>query len=360
MTLAVLLLGACSGEQLGGKPSNPDGAQPTGPGAIPIPIDASVPPGLTDASTTPVYSAACWAGSLPAATQPILPTTLTVTACGAGFGSAWSYPQDPAGAGADDRRYIVGRWQTCNNGIDGVPRHEAIEFGANGRWRLLTYYTSDNPLIDVLYPLSGSGTSGYYYLLGDGQLDMTGEDPGTGGGSFSIAFVGMDSLQFNSAGSSFAPVYARLDPSPLNGADNPPSTAAGGCSMVGDWDVPADTGPPGAPASVFSFDAAGNFVVGPAGANLCDGHTGYGTYALSNGMFQLTSNVGLGLCQWWFTGGFPATFDASCNQLSLTREWDNCTGGRGYFNDPTTLTRRLAAAGDAGASTHLGAAVPPP
>jgi hypothetical protein len=108
---------------------------------------------------------------------------------------------------------------------------------------------------------------------------------------------------------------------------------------------------------VFSFDAAGNFVVGAPGANICDGHGGYGTYALTPGMFQLTSNIGLGGCAWWYSAGYPAVFDTSCDQLSLTPEIDNCTGGRGYFNEPTTMTRRIPPSGDAGTSTLLGAAV---
>jgi hypothetical protein len=166
----------------------------------------------------------------------------------------------------------------------------------------------------------------------------------------------MDALQFSpfSNGGSTT-VYARTTPSPLNGADNPPPTTAGACSMVGTWDVPPNDGPISAPAAVFSFDAAGNFVAAPEGTNLCDGHTMYGTYALSPGMFQLTSNVGFGVCAWWFTGAFPATFDASCDHLSLTRQYDGCTGGRGYFNLPTTITRRTAASTDAGT---LGLEVP--
>jgi hypothetical protein len=302
-----------------------------------------------DAATTPVPSAACWAGSLPVQPLPILPTSLAVDACAAGTGNpAWSYPQDPAGTDADDRRYIVGRWQTCNAGIPMLPAHSAIEFGANGRWRLLTADAS-NPLGEVPFSLTFSWTSGYYSLLGTGQLNLTSEDPLGGGWALFVSFAGMDTLQFTNAKGT-TPVYARITPSPLNGADNPPPTVAGACSLVGDWSVPAGTGAVGAPASVFSFDAAGNFVAGLAGSNLCDGHTAYGTYALSLGTFQLTSNVGLGLCQWWFTAAYQASFDATCNQLSLSVETDGCTGGRGYFDDiPTTLTRRLAPAVDAGA-----------
>ena len=66
----------------------------------------------------------------------------------------------------------------------------------------------------------------------------------------------------------------------------------------------------------------------------------YGTYRLSPGWFQLTSNVGLGVCAWWFTAAYPTQFDADCSHLTLMQVYDNCTGGRGYFNGTTTLTRR--------------------
>ena len=356
LALAVGALGACGGEQLGGARRDAGGTSSIGTTTM----DASTRPLSGDASTAPVYSDACWAPSLPAEPQPILPASILVNACAAGTGTpSWSYPQDPVGAEADDRRYIVGRWMTCNGSPPNLPTHEAIEFGANGRWRLLAVDGSVTslPPPGALIPLAGTGTSGYYYLLGSGQLDLDIEDPGGGGWSFFVAFTaGMDTLQFSNGGSTT--VYARTAPSPLNGADNPPPTTAGACSMVGTWDVPANDGPISAPAAVFSFDAAGNFVAGPEGANLCDGHTMYGTYALSLGMFQLTSNVGFGSCAWWFTGAFPATFDASCDHLSLTRQYDGCTGGRGYFNLPTTITRRTAASADAGTTATPGLEVP--
>ena len=361
LAFAMGALGACKGEPLGGA-GQEGGKMP--------PADASTTRGLfdaatatgpifpPDASTGPIYSAACWASSLPPETQPIAPSSNVADACAAGAAATagdWSYPQNPAGTNGDDRRYIVGRWAVCGTGIYGLPAHAGIEFGANGRWSLLGNAVTTGALVPL--PRTGS-TSGYYYLLGIGQLDLTGERAGTGIQIFHVSFLsGMDAINFNNP-QGLAEVYARTTPSPLNGADNPPPTAAGACSMVGDWDVPANQGPVGAPASVFSFDAAGNFVVGSATANLCDARGPHGTYALSAGMFQLTSNIGLGSCAWWYTGGFPAVFDASCNQLSLTRQYDNCTGGRGYFNEPTILTRRSAAPGEAGTLTSFAAPTP--
>jgi len=231
----------------------------------------------------------------------------------------------------------VGRWQVCNHSISGIPAHTVIEFGANGRWRLLAL----DPTTGDLVPIARSETtSGYYYLLGIGQLNLDSELPGGGMRIFQSTFAGTDAIKFDGLDGSSA-VYARTAPSPLNGADNPPPTAAGPCSMVGDWELPP--GGSFAVATVFSFDAAGNFVVGSTATNVCGAHGSYGTYALSTGMFQLTSNIGLGSCQWWYTGAYQAAFDSTCSQLSLNRQWDNCTGGRLYFNEPTTL-RRLPAA----------------
>jgi hypothetical protein len=347
-------LGACSAEQLGG--GRRDAAGTPGVDGAGLITDASVGPIFaTDASTAPVYSDACWVGSLPPQPLPILPTSMVVEACAAGTGTpAWSYPQDPAGNSADDRHYIVGRWSTCNAGLSFLPAHSVIEFGANGRWRLLAFDSRGNTLSTGLIPVAGSGTSGYYYLLGTGQLDLNADESPGGSRILSVSFTaGMGTLRFTDNQGS-PPVYVRTTPSRLNGADNPPPTVAGGCSMVGTWDVPANNGPVPAPASTFSFDSAGNFVAGAAGADLCDGHTLYGTYALSAGMFQLTSNVGFGVCAWWYTGGWTADFDASCDHLSLTREYDNCKGGRGYFNEPTTLTRRTVASADAGTASTPG------
>lgn len=370
LVLAVVGLVACGGEHLGGRPPAGGSGQVASPaltgaagwsglagsagaagaagrGPRPAPPDASIGTVAPGASQAPVFSDACWAPSLPPETQPLSPASSEGPACAAATSAAeWAYPQDPAGIAADDRRTIVGRWTACDASLPGFPAHAGIEFGANGRWRLLVR----GGVIDASpsIPLTGPGTSGTYALLGSGQLNLNGEDPQGAIRGFFLSFTaGMDALQFaGQAGA--AAVYARAAPSSLNGADNPPSTSAGACSMVGTWDVPANTGPVSAPASVFSFDAAGNFVAGPAGSNLCDGHSAYGTYALSPGTFQLTTNIGLGTCLWWYAASYSAVFDASCDHLSLTRQIDDCTGGRGYFNLPTTLTRRTGPAADGG------------
>jgi hypothetical protein len=107
--------------------------------------------------------------------------------------------------------------------------------------------------------------------------------------------------------------------------------------MVGTWDVPATTL---APAATLSFDEAGNFVGGPAGSDLCSSHTMYGTYWLSAGIFELTTNTGMGICPWWYAAAYQARFASGCGQLTLMDIEDDCTGGRGYFDIQTTLTKR--------------------
>jgi hypothetical protein len=103
--------------------------------------------------------------------------------------------------------------------------------------------------------------------------------------------------------------------------------------------VPANTATPTSAASTWSFDAAGRFVVSVPGSNACDGTPMYGTYELGSRFFEITSNWNLGLCDWWFTAAYPHVFDADCSHLTLTEDFDNCTGGRGYLNGTTTLTR---------------------
>src|SRR3954469_11885363 len=123
--LVVGMLGACQAQQLGGGQRDAGSKAPMGTRT-------------GDGSTMSVYSGACWAASLPAETQPIFPASSVVEACAAATGTpAWSYPAAAAGGDVDDRRYLVGRWATCNAGLAILPPHSAIEFGANGRWRLL-------------------------------------------------------------------------------------------------------------------------------------------------------------------------------------------------------------------------------
>ena len=76
-------------------------------------------------------------------------------------------------------------------------------------------------------------TSGYYYLLAVGQLNLAAKLPSGGYRAYPVTFTaGMDAINFNNPVGP-AEVYARTTPSPLNGADNPPSTQAGDCSLVG-------------------------------------------------------------------------------------------------------------------------------
>jgi hypothetical protein len=184
-----------------------------------------------------------------------------------------------------------------------------------------------------------------FYVLNTGQLDLAGEGRDDGYQVYLAKFAdgGRDVLSLEGAGPDRGPyIYARTAASPTNGDDNRPSVSDGRCSMVGDWDVPATSDNPSVPASTWSFDGLGNFVVGPPGAITCDAHSMHGTYRLSaSGYFQITTNWNLGLCDWSFNAAYPATFDAGCTSLMTRQDLDNCTGGRGYFNgNPTVLTRR--------------------
>jgi hypothetical protein len=94
------------------------------------------------------------------------------------------------------------------------------------------------------------------------------------------------------------------------------------------------------PAATLSFDSQGNFVGGPQGSDLCANHTMYGTYRLSAGLFQITTNVGMGECSFWLDAGYPGSFDSTCTKLTTHQMYDNCTGGRGYLNGVTTMVKR--------------------
>jgi len=186
-------------------------------------------------------------------------------------------------------------------------------------------------------PLSQPSTEGRYELLSSGQLNVMRDE-----GGLTAIFVQLTSdhngirLMPTETGAG-NPYYARTDPSPLNGADNPPSLTDGHCTMTGTWDLPASAS---APAATLSFDNVGNFVGGPLDSDLCSAHTMYGTYALLPGLFQITENIGMGSCEWWFDGGWTPSFSPDCSQVTLTESYDDCTGGRRYLDGVNVLTRQ--------------------
>lgn len=286
-------------------------------------------------------TAACWSRHLPPEVQPIPPDGGIAETCRrAATTTEWSYPAAFTGTesrrNVDHRDKIVGRWVSCDSGgLIAVP-HAGIEFGGNGRWQLL-----ENDAAGALSPLSPP-VRGYYYALGSGQLNLNGEGPNDAIGNIGhMKFApGMGALRLDVGISGSSVIYVRTTPSPLNGTDNAPSITDGRCQMVGTWDVPANNAQPFAPPISISFDASGNFVAGDLGSDLCQTAPMYGTYRLSPGLFQLTTNFNMGLCDWWFSAAYPATFDETCTHVTLTQRWDNCTGGRGYLNGTTTLTKR--------------------
>jgi hypothetical protein len=287
-------------------------------------------PGSGRGSASPT-GPACWAGQL-AEVQPRLPGRTAAELCAAVAATTeWTNETRGTDPSFDARDRLVGRWVACGEtGLRPQP-HAGIEFGANGRWRLLAGDASG-----ALVPAPAPGPTGHYFLLSRDQFQMT--DEGVGGAAHFVSWAAsMDLARFEDTAGGARGIYARTRPSPLNGRDNVPSITDGTCSMVGTWDLAATEQ---SPAATFSFDEAGNFVGGPPGADLCAGHTMSGTYRLSPGLFQLTENVGMGRCDWWFDAGYPATFNADCSQLNLVQLHDNCTGGRGYFNGATVLTRR--------------------
>jgi hypothetical protein len=268
--------------------------------------------------------------------------------------TSWGRPaglQADAGPNrGDNKAFLVGRWAACNGAAPA-----GVEFGTNNRWRLLARDASG-----AYVPVSGDPPSsrGNFYLLGDnGQLNLDDDqlvtwlaDPSAveeaedslAATSFVEALPDREALRISSGGSFLsAGIYARIAPSPARGWDNPPTLTSQSCQLVGTWDATSAAGGSARNAS-FAFDGAGNFVGAPGtGADLCATQPMYGTYALTPSAFELTTNVGMGQCQFWFAAQYRITFDPTCTKAQLDRAtYDNCTGGRGYFNEPTTLVKR--------------------
>lgn len=238
-------------------------------------------------------------------------------------------PLDPSSftdADGDPRSAIVGRWSNCGSGLIWDSDAPGIEFGDNHKWQLIE--SDGTP--------KANGPSGYYFLLSTGQLDLiSGEwdrigflsfDPDFNVATYDTYDVGATTQRF-----------ARVAPDTESAAQNALSTTDGKCSLIGDWDtVPNGTDP----SASYSFDGAGNWVACDLGSDLCAEHSMHGLYELSTGAFTLVTLSGMGQCQFWFSGYFRASFDATCTTLSLSVTGDNCTGGRGYLNGDSVLKKR--------------------
>jgi hypothetical protein len=278
----------------------------------------------------------------------MVPASSTANLCAAASSASdWEVLGGPPEIVEDYRSHIVGRWAACGATIAQLPSHAGIEFGANGRWRLLAMDAGSGGLV----PLAGTGAvSGYYYAMSHdrsqsyGALVLLGELPTGSTWSFTVRYSNHENaIRFDHAAES-GPIYARAAASPDNGAGNPPPTSDGACSMVGTWDMVTENDALGPAPAVIAFDEAGNFVLGPEGVDLCRYSYVSGTYALAAGQFQLTTGLYMRPCDWWTRAVYAATFDASCNQLSITRISETCDGSRGDFNGRRTLRRRPPAA----------------
>jgi hypothetical protein len=251
-------------------------------------------------------------------------------ACSYAERGSWLAPDAGAPGGGtvwprntDAKKHLVGRWAACQTGTLVQAPNEGIEFGANGRWQLLE---NERPA-----PNAPRGT---YSFLDIGQLN-TSADGAVGSSITSGVRFSIDGQALRTATSG---IYVRI-PTPANyGRDNLPSTTDGACTLVGTWDT--QTIDRGAKPLVISFDEVGNFAAGDPGANLCQAQPMYGPYELSPGRFELTQNVGMGLCDFWYSAGFRVMFDGSCSRLTLATVTDGCTGGRGYLNGVTSLVKR--------------------
>jgi hypothetical protein len=248
----------------------------------------------------------------------------------------WGLPliEGNSGDPTDRRGSIVGRWVPC--GSERIAQiDDGLEFGGNGRFRMLK--DADGGLVE-------RNETGYYYLFTfqmgpsvppGAQLNLDSPD-GAGLFSFQMRPNAM-ALKANGI------IYARTQPSPENGRDNPVPVRASRCSLAGTWDTTMlDPSALSAKPVALWFDDQGHFLAGAAHADVCAMSIFHGTYELtSDDRFAITTSVGAGLCQWWFDTGFTAAFSPDCNTVTLSLVYDNCTGARGYLTGGmTTLARR--------------------
>lgn len=143
--------------------------------------------------------------------------------------------------------------------------------------------------------------------------------------------------QYAPAGESLCNAPVDAGPS-CGGSDAGPAPGDGGaCSIVGTWDVTANT-PFGTDAS-FQFDADGTFTGGHQGADLPSQAIYTGQWSVdASGELVIGPTTGF-LCNAYQTN-LSLSFGAGCDTASLQVQTDGCTGGREHLDDTTTLTRR--------------------
>jgi hypothetical protein len=267
----------------------------------------------------------CWHAYLPPAPVP-LPVEesdfdVACATAGASDPSAWSTFGGKSGDYSDAQPRLVGRWRRCN---EDPSRALLLEFGGNRRFRQMEEEGGEPFTV----------ATGLFYILASGQLNVRNVMPGNG--------VDTRFLSFHESGQAVrwedGTTYARVEASAQNGFDNPPPLHDGECDVLGTWET-TEVEPSTLPF-VISFDSAGNFALHDPGANECSPTSRTGTYELDADGFEITSNIGIGLCAWWFGAGFSAVFENDCTRLTLQEIWDNCTGGRGYFGGLTVLEKR--------------------
>jgi len=297
---------------------------------------SACPSGTTPASGR---SSACWISRV-CEVRPIQPTYSVAEACmRAASSKAWMSKPIPGGdPWMDVKALLVGQWIACNP-ADGI---EAIEFGANGRFRHLVKSA------DGYVPVSGNPATerGFYWYVNEGgELDLSDDNVdlmATMDVDYLEILPTREAIRSNTIAPGFPKgIYARGKPSPSNGWDNPPNIETPTCRLVGTWDTDPIGISPQYLAS-YSFDEAGNFVVTPGTAvDLCTNHTMHGTYAIVPGGLMLTHSVGMGKCGFPDRAGFSLDFTAAtCSQARLTVVWDGCSPDRGYLSQPTTLVKR--------------------
>jgi hypothetical protein len=313
-----------TGGSTGGSSNETGGSSSAASGAPSTPAGTGGAAGYAGPSPHPTPEGECWNQILPPIPVPLPVTEPDFEAACARAASADPSEWSPEGEGTarygDAQANIIGRWKPCPMPPQSEP--PLIEFGGNRRYR---FYLEQEGSIDPV-------GSGVFYLLDSGQLELRNPPSTFINGTAFVSFLDeWQAMRLDGW------TYARIEASAQNGLDNPPSVFDGLCDMTGVWDTLSIEY--GEPFSI-SFDSFGNFVVRDKGAAECLPTERSGTYDLTPGTFEITTNLGLGLCDWWFGASFGTRFEGACTRLTLAEMSDNCTGGRPIFGGTTVLQRR--------------------
>lgn len=260
------------------------------------------------------------------------PTSVPARTPTKGYDASCAASVEPSAPASQLRTSLVGRWRVCSAGGTQLPG-PVLEIGGNQRFRFFQEEQGGG-----LTPAASHGT-GRVVFVESTQVNL--ELDGAGGSFVGHVTLSQDGDSLDYIG--FAPPirFARIQPGPENGADNP-TPVMGACSLSeGTWDITVDgeSEASGSRAMALAFDKTGRFVQAQAENDPCASHVRTGSYALSGDLFELTSVSDFNTCTEIAGAGYTIAFSEDCRQATLSRVYDNCTGSA-FLAKGGTMKRR--------------------